>query len=53
MLLAASILAVPALAMAQPVNGLYIGGGLGADIPMNLKATITTPTASAVASLPA
>ncbi len=47
MLLAASILAVPALAMAQPVNGLYIGGGLGADIPMNLKATITTPTASA------
>lgn len=45
MLLAASILAVPALAMAQPVNGLYIGGGLGIDYLQQLKAT-ATPSAS-------
>jgi OmpA-OmpF porin, OOP family len=42
MLLAASILAIPALAAAQPVNGFYVGGGLGADIPMNIKAKATT-----------
>ena len=45
MLLAASILAVPAVAMAQPVNGLYIGGGLGINYLQKLKAT-ATPSAS-------
>ncbi len=39
MLLAASILAVPAAAMAQPVNGLYVGGGLGINYLQQLKAT--------------
>jgi outer membrane protein OmpA-like peptidoglycan-associated protein len=45
MLLAASILAVPALAAAQPVNGLYIGGGLGINYMQQLKAS-ATPAAS-------
>lgn len=39
LLLAASILAVPALAMAQPVNGLYVGGGLGINYLQRLKVT--------------
>ena len=39
MLLAASILAVPALASAQPVNGLYVGGGLGLNFLQSLRAT--------------
>ena len=39
LLLAASILAVPALAMAQPVSGLYVGGGLGINYLQQLKAT--------------
>ena len=46
MLLAASILAVPAVAMAQPVNGLYIGGGLGINYLQRLKADATPSTAS-------
>jgi OmpA-OmpF porin, OOP family len=46
MLLAASILAVPTLAAAQPVNGFYVGGGLGVDIPMDFKVTETTTGAS-------
>ena len=31
-LLAASLLALPIVASAQPVTGLYVGAGLGPDI---------------------
>ncbi len=34
-LLAGSVLAMPALAMAQPVSGLYVGAGLGVNFMQN------------------
>ena len=37
MLLAATVLAFPAAAMAQPVTGLYIGGDLGAHVTQNVN----------------
>ena len=33
-LLAGSVLALPAIAQAQPINGLYIGAGAGINFPM-------------------
>jgi outer membrane protein OmpA-like peptidoglycan-associated protein len=46
-LLAATLLALPAAVQAQPVSGIYIGGGLGWNGLSNLNAknlTIPTPT---------
>jgi outer membrane protein OmpA-like peptidoglycan-associated protein len=37
MLLAATVLAIPAAAMAQPVTGIYIGGNLGANWEQNVN----------------
>jgi len=36
-LLAATFLAVPAVAMAQPISGLYVGAGVGANYLMDLN----------------
>jgi outer membrane protein OmpA-like peptidoglycan-associated protein len=44
-LLAATILALPAGAMAQPVSGLYVGAGVGPNYLMSL--TAKSPTTSA------
>jgi OmpA-OmpF porin, OOP family len=35
LLLAGSILALPAAAMAQPIEGLYVGAGVGVQVPQN------------------
>jgi OmpA-OmpF porin, OOP family len=34
-LVAATILALPVAATAQPITGLYIGGGVGVDVMTN------------------
>ena len=36
--LAAAVLATPFAARAQPVQGLYVGAGLGLDLPQNVRA---------------
>jgi outer membrane protein OmpA-like peptidoglycan-associated protein len=41
-LLAATVMAAPAIAQAQPVTGLYVGGGLGYNILSNEKGTLTS-----------
>ncbi len=38
-LLAATVLAAPLAAQAQPIQGLYIGGAAGYDLPQNTKVT--------------
>jgi OmpA-OmpF porin, OOP family len=38
-ILATALLATPLAAFAQPVSGLYIGAGLGADMPQNTRVT--------------
>ena len=38
-ILATALLATPLAAVAQPVSGLYIGAGLGADMPQNVRVT--------------
>ncbi len=35
--LAAAFLATPVAAMAQPIQGLYIGAGVGLDLPQNVR----------------
>jgi outer membrane protein OmpA-like peptidoglycan-associated protein len=35
---AAAVLAAPLAAQAQPVQGLYVGAGLGLDLPQNVRA---------------
>ncbi|CAH2599122.1 Outer membrane protein [Rhodovastum atsumiense] len=44
-LLAASVLALPAVAQAQPINGLYVGGGLGYNYTQDIdtKGTAAIP----------
>jgi outer membrane protein OmpA-like peptidoglycan-associated protein len=44
-LLAATILALPAVAMAQPITGLYVGAGVGANYLMDstLKSSAVSP----------
>jgi OmpA-OmpF porin, OOP family len=42
-LVAATILALPLAAKAQPITGLYIGGGVGVNIMQNENAKINTP----------
>jgi OmpA-OmpF porin, OOP family len=44
-LLAATILALPLAANAQPISGLYIGGGAGVNIMHDESAQITAPGA--------
>jgi outer membrane protein OmpA-like peptidoglycan-associated protein len=41
-LLAATVLAVPFVAQAQPIQGLYVGAGVGYDLPQNNKVTPLT-----------
>jgi outer membrane protein OmpA-like peptidoglycan-associated protein len=40
-LVAATMMALPLAAKAQPITGLYIGGGVGVNIPQNETAKIT------------
>jgi len=47
-LVAATILAVPLAAQAQPVTGLYIGGGAGVNIMQDENAKVTSPAAPGV-----
>jgi outer membrane protein OmpA-like peptidoglycan-associated protein len=42
-LLAATILATPAVALAQPVTGLYVGAGVGGNYLLQNNAKLTTP----------
>jgi OOP family OmpA-OmpF porin len=42
-LLAATILALPAVAKAQPITGLYIGGGAGINIMQDEDAKVSVP----------
>ena len=48
-LLAATLLALPVVAQAQPVSGIYIGGGAGYDYLHDFKATGTVGTRSTIA----
>jgi outer membrane protein OmpA-like peptidoglycan-associated protein len=43
-LLATPLVATPLAAIAQPVSGLYVGAGLGADMPQNLRVTPGAPS---------
>ena len=45
--LASALLALPLAATAQPVSGLYISGGIGADLPQNTYFTPSAPVAGA------
>ena len=59
-LMAATILALPALAQAQPVSGIYVGAGAGANvadkinhtfaIPRGLPSTFTAPDGTTITS---
>ena len=42
-LVAATVLAMPLAAKAQPITGLYIGAGAGVNIMQDENATITSP----------
>jgi len=42
-LLATLLLAKPLAAAAQPVSGLYVGAGLGADLPQSVRVTPVSP----------
>jgi OOP family OmpA-OmpF porin len=42
--LATALLAAPLMATAQPVSGLYVGGGVGADVPQNIGVTPGAPS---------
>ena len=46
-LLTATLLATPAVAMAQPVDGLYVGAGLGYDYKTDTKIKSVSPDFSA------
>jgi outer membrane protein OmpA-like peptidoglycan-associated protein len=50
-LLAATILALPFAASAQPITGLYIGGGAGVDIMPSEHATVSAAGATASGNL--
>jgi OOP family OmpA-OmpF porin len=51
-LLAATVMAVPLIAKAQPINGLYVGGGIGLnalqDETVNHSAALGTPNTMAM-----
>jgi OOP family OmpA-OmpF porin len=42
--LATALLASPWVAVAQPISGLYVGGGVGADIPQDTRVTPGAPS---------
>jgi outer membrane protein OmpA-like peptidoglycan-associated protein len=42
--LATALLATPLVAAAQPVSGLYVGAGIGADLPQNTRVTPGSPS---------
>ncbi len=42
-LLATALLAMPVAAVAQPISGLYIGAGVGANLPQNTRASQVSP----------
>ena len=42
-ILATAFLACPAAAFAQPIDGLYVGGGVGLHAPQNPRATALGP----------
>ena len=44
-LVAATILALPLAAKAQPITGLYVGGGAGVNIMQDESSTVTFPAA--------
>jgi OmpA-OmpF porin, OOP family len=41
-LVAATVLALPLAARAQPITGLYVGAGAGANIMLNENATVSS-----------
>ena len=41
---ATALLATPLAAAAQPISGLYVGAGLGADLPQNVRVTPGAPS---------
>lgn len=43
-LLATALLATPVAAVAQPISGLYIGAGVGADLPQNTRGSQVLPS---------
>ena len=43
-LLATALLAMPAAAVAQPISGLYIGAGVGANLPQDTRASQIAPS---------
>ena len=45
--LASAILAMPLAATAQPITGLYVGGGVGADLPQNTDMIPASPVRGA------
>jgi len=51
-LLAATVMAVPLIAKAQPINGLYVGGGIGLNVlqdeTVNHSAALGTPNTMAM-----
>ena len=51
-LMAASLLAIPLIAKAQPINGLYVGGGIGLNVlqdeTVNHSAALGTPNTMAM-----
>ncbi len=42
-LLAATLIVAPIAAGAQPIEGLYVGAGVGANLPQNVRATPSAP----------
>ncbi len=46
-LLAATILALPAAAIAEPISGLYVGAGVGGDYMLDNNAKLTVGTGTA------
>ena len=42
--LATALVALPLVAAAQPISGLYVGGGVGADIPQDTRVTPGAPS---------
>ena len=49
--LATALLATPLAAIAQPVSGLYVGAGLGADLPQNVRVTPGAPSIGGAGNL--
>ena len=49
-LLAATILALPVAAKAQPVTGLYVAGGIGGEYLMDTKGKLLGPNAALIGS---